>query len=146
MRAGRTHEPHSRKTLALLWTIQGALALLFLFAGSMKLTAPAAELARRSALPPLFLRFIGLAEVAGALGLVLPEILPVGRGLTALAAAGLVLIMVGATVLTAAAGQVGTAVFPAVVGLLAAFVVYKRRSPRGERAAPASATRAASAP
>lgn len=129
MRASTTHEPYTRKTLALLWTIQGVLALLFLFAGGVKLAAPMAELAQQSPLPPLFVKFIGLAEVAGALGLVLPGLLRIGRGLTPLAAAGLVIIMVGATVLTAAAGQIGPAVFPGVVGLLAAFVAYKRWRP-----------------
>ena len=135
MRSSTTHETYPRKTLALLWTIQGALALLFLFAGGVKLAAPAAELAQQSSLSPLFLKFIGLAEVAGALGLVLPGILRVGRGLTSLAAAGLVIIMVGATVLTAAAGQIGPAIFPGVVGLLAAFVAYKRCVPGRARGA-----------
>jgi len=129
MRASTNPETYTRKTLALLWTIQGVLALLFLFAGGVKLMTPAAELAQQSPLPPLFIRFIGLAEVAGALGLVLPGLLGIGRGLTALAAAGLVIIMVGATVLTAAAGQIGPAVFPGVIGLLAAFIVYKRWQP-----------------
>jgi hypothetical protein len=126
MRASTTHETHTRKTLALLWTIQGVLALLFLFAGGVKLAAPMVELAQQSPLPPLFIKFIGLAEAAGALGLVLPGLLRIGRGLTSLAAAGLVIIMAGATVLTAAAGQIGPAIFPGVVGLLAAFVAYKR--------------------
>src|SRR5215212_2643062 len=129
MRTSTTHETYTRKTLALLWTIQGVLALLFLFAGGVKLAAPTAELAQQSPLPPLFLELIGLAEVAGALGLVLPGLLRIGRGLTSLAAAGLVIIMVGATVLTAAAGQIGPAVVPGVVGLLAGFVAYKRWLP-----------------
>ena len=135
MRASTSHETDSPRTRALLWTIQGVLALLFLFAGGVKLAAPAAELAQQSPLSPLLLKLIGLAEVAGALGLVLPGLLRIGRGLTSLAAAGLVLIMVGATVLTAAAGQIGPAVFPGVVGLLAAFVAYKRWLPGRARGA-----------
>lgn len=129
MRASTTHEPYTRKTLALLWTIQGVLALLFLFAGVVKLATPAAELAQQSTLPPWFLQFIGLAELAGGLGLVLPGLLRIRRGLTPLAAAGLAIIMVGATILTAAAGQIGPALFPAVVGVLAAYVAYKRWQP-----------------
>jgi len=126
----------SRKTAALLWTIQGLLALVFLSAGGMKLAAPMAALAQQSPLPPLFLKFIGLCEVAGALGLILPGLVRVGRGLTPLAAAGLVIIMTGATVITAAGGHVGGAVVPCVVGMLAAFIAYKRRRPG--RAASAS--------
>jgi hypothetical protein len=124
-----TTENHSLRTRVLLWTLQGLLALLFLFAGGMKLLTPAAVLAQQSTLPPLFLKFIGLAEVAGALGLVLPGIVGIGRGLTSLAAAGLVLIMVGATVITLASGQIAAALIPAAVGLLATFIAYKRRPP-----------------
>ena len=133
-----TTQTDSRKTRALLWTIQGMLALVFLFAGGMKLAAPAAALAQQSPLPPLFLKFIGLAEIAGALGLILPGLVRVRRGLTSLAAAGLVIIMIGATVVTAASGHIGGAVVPAIVGLLAAFIAYKRRLPaRAATSAPA---------
>ena len=135
MRTNTTTESYARKTRALLWTIQGMLALLFLFAGGMKLAAPTEALAQQSPLPPLFLKFIGLAEVAGALGLVLPGLLRICRGLTSLAAAGLVIIMMGATAITVAAGQIGSAVVPGVVGLLAAFVAYKRWLPARARGA-----------
>src|ERR1051325_3023374 len=87
----------SKRTNVLLWTVQGVLAALFLFAGGFKLVAPIAMLKGPVELPGLFLKFIGLAEVAGALGLVLPGILHVKRGLTPLAAVGLVIIMTGAT-------------------------------------------------
>ncbi len=131
-----TTSTHTRKTSALLWTIQGLLALLFLFAGGMKLAAPMAELAQQAPLPPLLLKFIGLCEVAGALGLILPGLVRAGRGLTPLAASGLVIIMTGATVITAAGGHVGGAAVPCIVGLLAAFIAYRRRLPG--RVAPAS--------
>ena len=62
----------SRKTEILLWTIQGLLAAIFLFAGGMKLVMPIAELTKQMPLPALFLRFIGVAEVSGAFGLILP--------------------------------------------------------------------------
>jgi len=121
---------HIRKTSALLWTVQGLLALTFLFAGGMKLASPMAALAQQAPmLPPLFLKFIGLCEVAGALGLILPGLVRVGRGLTSLAAAGLVIIMTGATVITVAGGYISHAVVPFIVGLLAAFIAYKRRQP-----------------
>ncbi len=131
-----TTTTHTRRTAALLWTVQGLLALVFLSAGGMKLAAPMAALAQQGPLPPLFLKFIGVCEVAGALGLILPGLVRVGPGLTSLAAAGLVIIMTGATVITAASGHIGGAVVPCIVGLLAAFIAYKRRLPR--RTAPAS--------
>ncbi|NUP05417.1 MAG: DoxX family protein [Polyangiaceae bacterium] len=117
----------SRKINALLWTLQAGLSLLFLFAGGMKFVMSAAELGQ-GPLPVAFIRFIGVAEVAGALGLVLPGALRIHRELTSLAAAGLAFIMVGATVLTASGG-IGAAAFPAVVGVLSAFVALKRWEP-----------------
>ncbi len=50
-----------------LWIVQGLLALLFLFAGGMKLVLPIEEMTKQMPLPGLFLRFIGVVEVLGAL-------------------------------------------------------------------------------
>jgi DoxX-like family len=114
------------KTNALLWTIQVLLALLFLFAGGVKLVLPIAAMAAAVSLPGWFLRFIGVAEVLGALGLVLPSLLRIRPALTPLAAAGLVVIMIGATTVTILGGAVAAALLPAAVGLLLAFVAYGR--------------------
>lgn len=116
----------------LLWIIQALLALLFLFAGGMKLVLPLDVLTsagppNQIQLPGLFLRFIGLVEVLGALGLILPGLLRIKPSLTPLAAAGLALVMVGAVAVTLMSGQVGPALVPLVVGLLAAFVAYGRQ-------------------
>jgi uncharacterized membrane protein YphA (DoxX/SURF4 family) len=125
------------KLSAGLWTVQGMLALLFLFAGAMKLVTPLEVMLEQMTLPipGWFVQFIGVCEVLGALGLVLPSLLKIRPGLTPLAASGLVIIMIGATVLTAASGPVVTALFPLVVGLLATFVAYGRwqLAPQAER-------------
>jgi hypothetical protein len=109
-----------------LWIAQGILAALFLFAGGMKLAMPAAALAAQSHLPGVFMKFIGLAEAAGALGLILPGIFHVRERLTPVAAAGLVIIMIGAVVTTIVQGQGFAAVVPALVGVLAAYVARGR--------------------
>ena len=109
-----------------LWIVQGLLAALFLFAGGAKLVMSADQMAGPVALPFWFLRFIGVAEVLGALGLVFPGLLRIRPGLTPLAAAGLVIIMIGATVVMWAAGMVAVALMNVVVALLAAFVAYGR--------------------
>jgi uncharacterized membrane protein YphA (DoxX/SURF4 family) len=109
-----------------LWIVQVLLALLFLFAGGMKLVLPLDALKGPVPLPGLFVRFIGVAEILGALGLILPGLLRIRPGLTPLAAAGLVIIMIGATVITLMGGDIGPALAPLVVGLLAAFVAYGR--------------------
>jgi hypothetical protein len=115
----------SKKINALLWTIQALLAALFLFGGGMKLVVPIATLEAQSGMSGEFLRFIGLVEFLGAVGLILPGLFGIGTRLTPLAAAGLVIIMIGATALTASAG-VGPAIFPLATGLLALFVAWGR--------------------
>ncbi len=109
-----------------LWIVQGLLALLFLWAGGIKLVLPLEQLTGPVPLPGLFLRFIGVAEVLGAIGLILPGLLRIRPGLTPLAAAGLVIIMIGATALTLAGGDFAPALMPLVVGLLSAFVAHSR--------------------
>ena len=110
-----------------LWIVQGLLALIFLFSGGSKLVLPIEAMTKQISLPGLFLRFIGVAEVLGAAGLILPGLLRIRQGLTPLAAVGLVIIMIGATALTRAYIGVAPALMPLVVGLLAAFVAYGRR-------------------
>src|SRR6266446_1611547 len=94
-----------------LWIAQGLLAFIFLFAGGVKLILPIEEMTKQMPLPlpGLFLRFIGVAEVLGAVGLILPGLLRIKPGLTPLAAAGLVIIMIGATVLAVMIGGGATA-------------------------------------
>ncbi|PYP33587.1 MAG: DoxX family protein [Gemmatimonadetes bacterium] len=116
----------TKRASALLWTVQAVLAALFLYAGGFKLALPLAALAKLSPLPAPFLKFVGVCEVTGAIGLVLPGLLKIRTGLTPLAAAGLVVIMVGATVVTVATQGVAPAVLPFVVGILAATVAYGR--------------------
>jgi len=112
-----------------LWIVQVLLALLFLWAGGIKLVMPVEEMMKQMPLPlpGWFLRFIGVAEILGALGLILPRLLRIRPGLTPLAAAGLLVIMIGATVVTLITGDIVMALIPLVVGLLSAFVAYGRR-------------------
>jgi hypothetical protein len=112
----------------LLWVIQALLAALFLFAGATKFIMPVEEMISQMPieLPAWFLRFIGLAEVLGAAGLILPWLSGMQPRLTPFAAAGLVIIMIGATVLTLMGGEVAMALVPLIVGILCAFVFYGR--------------------
>jgi hypothetical protein len=115
----------------ILWFIQALLALLFLFAGGTKLVLPLDVMKSMGSpnqilLPGLLIRFLGVVEVLGALGLILPGLLRIKPGLTPLAAAGLTVIMIGAVALTIAGDGVAAALFPFVTGLLTAFVAYGR--------------------
>jgi uncharacterized membrane protein YphA (DoxX/SURF4 family) len=109
-----------------LWIVQGLLALLFVFAGVMKFIIPIEEMTKQVHMPAAFLRFVGVAEICGGLGLILPSVLRIRPGLTPLAAAGLIIIMIGATVISLMIGGVVMAVMPLVVLLLVAFVAYGR--------------------
>jgi len=114
-----------------LWIIQVLLALLFLFAGGMKLIIPPDVLASMGSpnqvhLPGLLVRFIGVCEVLGALGLILPGLFRTRRGLTPLAAIGLVIIMIGAVVITIIGDGIGAAIVPLVSLLMLVFVAYGR--------------------
>ena len=125
--SARVARPRPRRAVsAILWTVQVLLALLFLFAGAMKFVTPAAVLAKQSPFPVSFIWFIGVVEVLGAFGLVLPGVFRIRTDLTPLAAAGLVIIMSGAVVTTIATAPVSMAVVPGVVGVLAAWVAYAR--------------------
>jgi DoxX-like family len=116
----------------------GPAGLIFLFAGGMKLAMSTEELAAAMTLPlpVLFVRFIGVCEVLGALGLVLPGVFRIRTELTQLAAQGLVVIMIGAVITTVATMDASMAALPLVVGLLAATVAYGR-----SRIAPPTARR-----
>ena len=111
-----------------LWIVQIILAAIFLFAGGAKFVVPAEEMTKGMPvwLSISFLHFIGTCEVLGAIGLILPGLLHIRPGLTPLAAAGLTIIVIGATVLTVQAGMPATALFPLVTAVLAAFVAYGR--------------------
>jgi uncharacterized membrane protein YphA (DoxX/SURF4 family) len=127
---GITHSTNSRWTSRgtnyLLWTVQTLLAALFLFAGGMKLVLPIEAMTKEILLPGWFLRFIGIAEIVGAVGLILPWLLNIKRVLTPLAATGLVVIMSGATIITLKIGPVSGAILPFVVGILLLAVAYGR--------------------
>jgi len=103
----------------LLWIVQILLALLFVFAGVMKLIFPVPP---EIAFPGWFLKFIGLCELLGGLGLVLPGLFRRQQFLTPLAAIGLTIIMIGAVVFSVKDFGVRFAITPLVTGLLCAFI------------------------
>jgi uncharacterized membrane protein YphA (DoxX/SURF4 family) len=111
-----------------LWVLQILLALLFVFAGVVKLVLPGEQMTSQMPVPlPIFLlRFVAVAELTGAGGLILPGLLGIRPELTSVAAAGLVIIMIGATTITIAGGMILMALFPFVVGVLCTYVAYVR--------------------
>ena len=114
-----------------LWILQVLLALLFLFAGGSKLVMSAEALTQPATpnqvlLPVAFLRFIGVCEFLGGLGLVLPGLLKIKQYLTPLAALGLGIVMIGAVIFTIVGGAIPVALVNLVIVLLLLFIAYAR--------------------
>jgi putative oxidoreductase len=127
-----------------LWIAQGVLALAFLAAGAMRLAMPIADLhdalAWTADVPSVLVRLIGLAEVLGALGLVLPAATRVRPRLTALAAAALALDMAVATLFHLVRGEASAVPATLILGAGLAFVAWGR-AVRLPVAPPAAAAR-----
>lgn len=91
-------DSHALKWTRVLWLLQIVLALFFLGAGYGHVSLPISELAKSAPwaadLPEALVRFIGVAEMAGAVGLVLPGVTRIAPGLVQRAATGLALIMI----------------------------------------------------
>ena len=114
-----------------LWIIQVVLALLFLMAGIPKLYLPISTLMQGASpnaiiLPGWFIRFIGVCEVLGAFGLILPGVFKNRQYLTTLAALGLAIIMAGAVVVSVIGDGIKMAIIPLVTLLLLLLVAYGR--------------------
>ena len=117
-----------------LWIIAGLLALAFLAAGLMKLAQPKAKLAE-SGMPWTEdfsdgqVKLIGLVEVLGAIGLILPAALDIAPILTPVAAAGLAITMLAAAVVHGRRGEKSNIPVNLVLAALAAFVAVMRFGP-----------------
>jgi uncharacterized membrane protein YfcA len=109
-----------------LWTAQALLAALFLFAGVFKLITPTAALEAQAHMSGAFIKFIGICETLGAVGLIVPWLTRIRSELTPLAAAGLVIIMIGAVTVSLIQGAGVAAAFPGVVGAVAFYVARGR--------------------
>ena len=110
-----------------LWSAQIVLAIVFALAGGMKVSTPATELAKMApGFPLAFLRFIGIAELAGAIGIILPALTRIAPVLTPLASSGFVVVMASAAILHLIRGQFGEVVVVIVLGALAYFVAWGR--------------------
>lgn len=117
--------PRRNRTNVWLWIVQVLLAGVFLFTGGSKMAMSSEVLAAQSHLPGLFMKFIGVCEILGAFGLVLPGLFHMWPRLTPIAAACLIVILIGAIVSTAILMPVALPV-PVIVALLTAYVAYGR--------------------
>ncbi len=129
--AAHTAAPARRTGLHVgLWIVQVLLAAMFAMTGLMKLSQPidalAASLPWVTTVPEMLVRFIGAAEFAGALGLILPSLTRIQPRLTALAAIGLIVVMLLASAFHASRGEFAVVPMNLVLGAFAAFVAWGR--------------------
>ncbi len=113
-----------------LLIVQGMLIAIYLLAGAPKMIAPIAALSKRvdwiGSVPAGLVRFIGVAEVLGAIGLILPMLTGILPWLTVAAALGLVVLQVCAVIFHVSRGELRALPVNGVLLLLALFVVIGR--------------------
>ena len=117
-----------------LWVIAGLLAAAMLAAGSMKALKPKDELRAKGMnyvddFSDGAIKAIGIAEVLGAIGLILPPAISVAPILAPIAAIALAALMIGAVTVHMRRGESKEAVPALVLGLLAIIVAWGRFGP-----------------
>jgi predicted acetyltransferase len=111
----------------LLWVLQVLLALAFFAHGCLFLFPPASVVDQMNAsLPRWFQLFLGVAEILAAVGLTLPGLARIQPWLVSWAAAGIMIVMISATIYHVARGEVSSAIITAVLLAMATFVAYMR--------------------
>ena len=110
-----------------LWVLQVLLAVAF-FAHGWLLLFPPPEVAvqMNASLPRWFQLFLGVAEIAAAAGITLPGLTRVQPWLVPCAAAGIVVVMVSATILHIARGEWSAAAITVLLLAIATFTAYAR--------------------
>ncbi len=120
----------SSKLNIVLWILQALLALLYLNAGFLKTFKPIQEIAPQifwaPRLPESLVRFIGISELLGAIGLILPGMLKIRSQFTTLAAAGLTLVMLLANIYHISQGDFFVLPMTGLLFFLLAFITYGR--------------------
>jgi uncharacterized membrane protein YphA (DoxX/SURF4 family) len=118
-----------------LWIVAGVLAFAFAMTGMMKVLQPKEKVVASGTggwakdWSPASIKFIGVAEILGAIGLILPALLHVAPILVPLAALGLIGVMIGAAIVHSRRHEAPFAAFNVVLIILAAFVVWGRFGP-----------------
>jgi uncharacterized membrane protein YphA (DoxX/SURF4 family) len=125
-----TEQKPSKAINITLWIAQIILAAMFIMAGIMKSTQPIEKLSPSlpwtSQVPELLVRFIGVSELLGAIGLLLPSLLRIKPKLTVWAAAGIATIMLFAILFHISKGETAVIGINIFIALIALFVVWGR--------------------
>ena len=112
-----------------VWIVSGLLAVAFLSIGGIKVMMPIAEMQSPDGPPVMLLKTAGVAEMIGAVGLILPAVTRIQPRLTPIAATALAVTMVGASVTEVILGNYVAVASPTVLGVLSAIVAWARFGP-----------------
>ncbi|WP_205877015.1 DoxX family protein [Mycobacterium camsae] len=117
-----------------LWILQIVLALAFVGAGLAKVVMPRARVRDTlgdwvDAFPAPALKLLGVAELAAAIGLIVPPLVHIAPVLTPLAAIGVVLVMAGAIVTHARRREFPNVAVNVVLAIAALVVAWGRFGP-----------------
>ncbi len=125
-----TEQKPSKAINITLWIAQVILGSMFIMAGIMKSTQAIEKLSPQipwtANVPELLVRFIGISEFLGAIGLLLPSILRIQPKLTVWAARGIATIMLFAIIFHVMRGEVQVIGINIVIGLIALFIAWGR--------------------
>lgn len=126
-----TNQKKNNKAINIaLWVLQALLGLMFLMAGAMKTAQPIETLAESlpwvSSTPVALVRFIGISELLGALGLLLPSLLRIKPFLTVWAAIGLAVVMLLAAIFHGLKGEFAAIGINVVFMAMFAFIAWGR--------------------
>ena len=123
-------QPRSKGLHITLWVLQTLLAAMYVMAGLMKVSQPIQTLSQSlpwtAQVPEALVRFIGVAEILGAVGLILPSLLRIQPKLTPIAAIGLVLVQIFAIGFHISRGETGVIGMNFILLLIAAFIAWGR--------------------
>ncbi len=126
----KTEVNSNKKLNIVLWVAQVLLGIMFLMTGAMKSTQPIENLATMMTwinhASPSMVRLAGVAELIGAIGLLLPSIFRIKPHLTVRAAIGLGLVMIAAILFHISIGEADMIAVPFVSGLIAIFIAWGR--------------------
>lgn len=131
MNAATLSKPSSSKVLRVgLWTAQATIFVLFSFFGFTKLTTPIPQLAAMmpwaNEFPATFVRFMGLVDIAGGVGVLLPALTRIQPRLTVLAALGCTVLQVIAILFHISRGEFAVLPLNAVLLPLSLFILWGR--------------------
>ena len=116
---------------AFLWIFQSLVAAVFLYSGMQKSIYPEQKLVASgqtgvAGLPPGLIKFIGISEILGTIGIIVPQLWHILPVLTIFAAIGLAVIMIPAAIIHFKRNEPKNVLTNGIIFLICLFIAYGR--------------------